>query len=146
MCMCMPYRSFSRIPAVDLKSPVAFVATTSSIYVCREACRRWLPVQVAQRCAGVQQLEASQVEHKHPDWLASARAPVLVGGYIGFPVAYCVGLYTIFHVAKAYKKLDLKVRRRPLLCFHAFYFLSAVYLRVSGLWTPLYRVPLEVKQ
>lgn len=72
-------------------------------------------MQVVQRCAGVQQLESSQVETDHPDWLANARVPVLVGGYIGFLVAYCVGLYTIFHVAQAYKKLELKVSHE--LCY-----------------------------
>ena len=34
---------------------------------------------------------------------------MLVGGHVGFLVAYCLGLYTIFNVAKAYKKLELKV-------------------------------------
>ena len=47
---------------------------------------------------------------RHPQWLEDARWPVLIGGYIGFIVAYCVGLYTIFNVAKSYKKLQMKVR------------------------------------
>lgn len=71
----------------------------------------------------MQQLEAAQVEYEHPEWLANARAPVLAGGYIGFLVAYCVGLYTIFHVARAYKKLELKVHLRPLSSVQAFFFL-----------------------
>ena len=66
-----------------------------------------------QRCADVQQLESSQAEFDHPDWLANAKHPILVGGHIGFLVAYCLGLYTIFHVARAYKKLELKVRKLP---------------------------------
>lgn len=37
------------------------------------------------------------------------QVPVLVGGHVGFLLAYVLGLYTIFNVAKAYKKLELKV-------------------------------------
>jgi hypothetical protein len=50
-----------------------------------------------------------RVESEHPPWLANAKVPVLVGGNIGFTVAYFIALYTIYHVAKAYKKLELKV-------------------------------------
>jgi hypothetical protein len=67
----------------------------------------WL--QVVRRCAEAEQLAGSQTEYDHPDWLANARVPVLLGGYIGFILAYFLSLYTIFHVAKAYKKLELKV-------------------------------------
>lgn len=68
-------------------------------------------MQATRKCSEVAQLESGnlQVERHHPPWLENARIPVLVGGNIGFVVAYFVGLYTIFHVAQAYKKLDLKV-------------------------------------
>ena len=61
------------------------------------------------RCADVQLLESSQAEFDHPDWLANAKHPVSIGGHIGFVVAYCLVLYTIFHVARAHKKLEFKV-------------------------------------
>jgi hypothetical protein len=67
-------------------------------------------VQVLQRCAEVQALEAAQVEHDRPAWLEKGRIPVLVGGHVGFIAAYVIGLFTIFHVARAYKKLEIKVR------------------------------------
>jgi hypothetical protein len=66
-------------------------------------------MQAAQRCAEVQRLEAAQTEQDTPDWVANARVPVLVGAYVGFIAAYFLGLFTIFHVARAYKKLELKV-------------------------------------
>lgn len=70
-----------------------------------------MEVQATKKCAEVTQLQSGslQVERKRPPWLANARVPVLVGGNIGFTVAYFIGLYTIFHVAQAYKKLELKV-------------------------------------
>jgi hypothetical protein len=66
-------------------------------------------MQAAQRCAEVQRLEAAQTAQDTPDWVANARVPVLVGAYVGFIAAYFLGLFTIFHVARAYKKLELKV-------------------------------------
>lgn len=68
-----------------------------------------IALQVVERCGAVDQLATSQAEYDHPSWLANAQTPVLVGGYIGFLLAYILALYTIFHVARAYKKLELKV-------------------------------------
>lgn len=64
-----------------------------------------------QRCAAVALLQGSELhgQRQHPPWLANARIPVLIGGHIGFVSAYFIGLFTIFHVAAAYKKLELKV-------------------------------------
>jgi hypothetical protein len=71
------------------------------------------------------------VEHDRPAWLENARIPVLVGGHVGFIAAYVIGLFTIFHVARAYKKLEIKVRLPG----------AAVALLLAHSWTihgPLY--------
>ena len=66
-------------------------------------------MQVADSCEAVQESDQT------PEWIANGRIPVLVGGHFAFIVSYILGLYTIFHVAKAYKKLELKVRLLALL-------------------------------
>ena len=66
-------------------------------------------MQIAGSCEAVQLLDSAQGEPSNPEWMSNATAPILIGGHIGFVVAYCLGLYTIFHVARAYKKLELKV-------------------------------------
>jgi hypothetical protein len=67
-------------------------------------------VQLVQQCAALTQLEQAQsAQRRHPPWLAEARMPVLVGGHIGFTLAYFIGIFTIYYVTKAYKKLELKV-------------------------------------
>jgi hypothetical protein len=63
-------------------------------------------VQIAAACG---YLSALQSDIQQPKWIANSKIPVLVGGYVGFPMAYLLGLFTIFRVAKAYKKLELKV-------------------------------------
>jgi hypothetical protein len=70
-------------------------------------------LQIEANCAAVQQLNSTQSDTGQPDWVTMARTPILVGGYLGFIVGYVLSLYTIFHVARAYKKLELKV------CLHA---------------------------
>ena len=62
------------------------------------------------KCDLVQQLNATQTSTDQLDWVVNSRVPVLIGGHVGFLLAYFLGLYTIFHVARAYKKLELKVR------------------------------------
>ena len=66
-------------------------------------------MQVGANCDLVQQLNATQSSTDRLAWVGNSRMPVLIGGHVGFIVAYCLGLYTIFHVARAYKKLELKV-------------------------------------
>jgi hypothetical protein len=64
---------------------------------------------VLRRCAEVQTLSGTQTEQDLPDWLVNSRVPVLVGAYVGFIAAYLLGLFTIFYVARGYKKLEIKV-------------------------------------
>ena len=66
-------------------------------------------MQVAGSCEALQQGNAT------PKWITNGRTPVLVGGHFAFIISYFLGLYTIFHVARAYKKLELKVRLLALL-------------------------------
>jgi hypothetical protein len=70
-------------------------------------------LQIEANCEAVQLLNSTQSDIGHPEWVTKARTPVLVGGYLGIIVGYVLSLYTIFHVARAYKKLEMKV------CLHA---------------------------
>jgi hypothetical protein len=63
-------------------------------------------VQIAQACG---YLNALQSHREQPKWIANSKLPVLIGGHVGFAMAYLLGLFTIFRVAKAYKNLELKV-------------------------------------
>lgn len=45
-----------------------------------------------------------------PEWLENSRVPLLIGGEVGFSLAYLLGLYTIMHVAAAYKRFSRQVR------------------------------------
>ena len=65
-----------------------------------------LSVQVGVMCDEPQAIGS---QRGTPAWISQGRVPVLVGGHLAFIVSYFLGLYTIFHVAKAYKKLELKV-------------------------------------
>jgi hypothetical protein len=46
-----------------------------------------------------------------PRWLTEARLPVIICGRIAFTAAFLLGLYTIFHVAQAYKHFKKRVCR-----------------------------------
>jgi hypothetical protein len=68
-------------------------------------------VKVVENCAAVEKLTKDQVTtREHPEWLNKSRVPVLIGGYIAFAVAYCLGLYTVWHMARAYKRLEVQAR------------------------------------
>lgn len=71
---------------------------------------RWEWLQVLEACQASLQLQgAQQAQRRHPAWLAKAERPVLLGGSGAVVCAYCIIMYTIYHVARAYKKLELKV-------------------------------------
>lgn len=68
-------------------------------------------MQIQESCRKIGSLTESQVARtSKTKWLDHSKVPVLVGGHIGFLVAYCIGLYTIYYVARSYKRLELKVR------------------------------------
>ena len=67
-------------------------------------------MQAVDKCQRLHALTGGAVDDLHPEWLSRAHVPIMVGGHIGFSVAYLVGLYTIFYVARSYKRLELKVR------------------------------------
>lgn len=66
-------------------------------------------VQTVAACRTARTLFGAQQEEPHPEWLRDSRTPVLVGGFAAVIIAYCISMYTIYHVARAYKKLELKV-------------------------------------
>lgn len=47
---------------------------------------------------------------ENPQWVLDAETPVKVGGKVGFLLAYLLGIYTILHIARAYKRFILSVR------------------------------------
>lgn len=67
-------------------------------------------VQVLAGCQTAAMLQAAQDDSGHPRWLARAETPVLIGGFAAVVTAYAISMYTIYHVAKAYKKLEIRVR------------------------------------
>eukprot|EP00892_Ulva_mutabilis_P009433 jgi/Ulvmu1/6862/UM031_0067.1 len=67
--------------------------------------------EVLERCQTERQLQgAQQAQRRHPRWLAEGETPVLLGGAAAVVAAYCISMYTIYHVARAYKRLELKLR------------------------------------
>eukprot|EP00892_Ulva_mutabilis_P002674 jgi/Ulvmu1/12407/UM009_0056.1 len=66
--------------------------------------------EVLAACETASGLEALQDEQPHPQWLADARSPVLIGGFAAIIAAYCISMYTIYHVARAYKGLELRLK------------------------------------
>lgn len=70
-------------------------------------------VQVLTACQTASLLQLAQDSQAHPRWLADAETPVLIGGFAAVIMAYCISMYTVYHVAKAYKRLELRVRLPP---------------------------------
>lgn len=71
-------------------------------------------LQVLEACRAERQLQdVQQAQRQHPSWLAEAEGPVVFGGGAAVVCAYAISMYTIYHVARAYKKLELKVRLPP---------------------------------
>eukprot|EP00892_Ulva_mutabilis_P009432 jgi/Ulvmu1/6861/UM031_0066.1 len=66
--------------------------------------------EVLAACRTARALQAAQGEQQHPRWLADAREPVLIGGFAAVISAYCISMYTIYHVARAYKHLEVRLK------------------------------------
>jgi hypothetical protein len=45
----------------------------------------------------------------NPQWVLEAYDPIRIGGNLGFALAYLLGIYTILHVASAYKRFVKQV-------------------------------------
>jgi hypothetical protein len=73
--------------------------------------------QVLAQCQAATMLSDVISEGATPRWLTEARLPVIIGGRLAFTAAFLLGLYTIFHVAAAYKRFNKRVcRHGPVWC------------------------------
>jgi hypothetical protein len=60
-------------------------------------------------CATAESVQALFGLDRNPKWLEESYTPILIGGNVGFFLAYLLGIYTILHVATAYKSFFKKV-------------------------------------
>jgi hypothetical protein len=71
------------------------------------------------RCCGMQALQAECIaasaiqsvfgRSENPRWVLESYDPIRIGGTLGFVLAYILGLYTLLHVAGAYKRFAKEV-------------------------------------
>lgn len=69
-------------------------------------------------CLAASAIQSIFGEAENPQWLLDSHDPIRIGGYLGFILAYVLGLYTILHVAGAYKRFVLKVSAFALIAIH----------------------------
>ena len=69
-------------------------------------------VQLAEECGALERAtEALQSLRlaSLPEWLEASWLPLRIGSAVGFSLAYLLGLYSIMHVAAAYKRFSRQV-------------------------------------